>query len=66
LRTDLAAAGRGDAPFEITVSHAAATLDRDEVARYADAGVDRVVVLPWQRGRDAEAALERLADAVLR
>jgi probable F420-dependent oxidoreductase len=66
LRALLAAAGRGDAPFEMTVSHAAARLDRDEVARYAEAGVDRIVVLPWRRGRDAEPELERLADAVLR
>jgi probable F420-dependent oxidoreductase len=66
LRTALAAAGRSDAPFEMTVSHAAAALDRDDVARYADAGVDRVVVLPWRRGREAEAELERLAGVVLR
>jgi probable F420-dependent oxidoreductase len=65
LRTELAAAGRGDTPFEITVSHAAPALDRDELARYADAGVDRVVVLPWRRGREAEAELERLAGVVL-
>ena len=66
LRGALAAAGRGEAPFEMTVSHAAARIDRDELARYADAGVDRVVVLPWQRGRDAKAALDQLAEAALR
>src|SRR5262245_16092850 len=66
LRAALAAAGRDAAAFEITVSHAAPALDRDELARYADAGVDRVVVLPWRRGREAEAELEQLARAVLR
>ncbi len=66
LRTALTDAGRGDAAFEMTVSHAASALDRDELARYAAAGVDRVVVLPWRRGRDAEADLDRLADRALR
>jgi alkanesulfonate monooxygenase SsuD/methylene tetrahydromethanopterin reductase-like flavin-dependent oxidoreductase (luciferase family) len=65
LRTLLGDAGRGHIPFEHTVSHAAPHLDRDEVRRYEDAGVDRVVVLPWGRGREADAALGRLADAVL-
>ncbi len=59
------AAGRGAAPFEITVSAASGHPERDDVARFADAGVDRVVVLPWRDGRDAEPALERLAAAVL-
>jgi probable F420-dependent oxidoreductase len=57
-------AGRGDVAFEHTVSHGAPTLDRDGVRRYEDAGIDRVVVLPWRRGRDAQDALPRLADAV--
>jgi probable F420-dependent oxidoreductase len=65
LRALLAAAGRAEAPFEVTVSHAGPALGRDDVARYAEAGVDRVVVLPWSRGREAEAGLERLAEAVL-
>jgi probable F420-dependent oxidoreductase len=57
-------AAAGGAPLEITVSHAGGTLDRDGIRRYADAGVDRVVVLPWSRGREAEDALAGLADAV--
>ena len=64
LRALRDAAGRGGAAFEITVSHRAPTLDRDQVRRYEDAGVDRVVVLPWSRGREAEAGLIRLAAAV--
>jgi probable F420-dependent oxidoreductase len=65
LEAELARAGRAGVPFEITVSHGAAALTRDDCARYRDAGVDRIVVLPWTSGRDAEAAMERLAGAVL-
>src|SRR5439155_128385 len=50
LRALLAAAGRGAAPFELTVSHAGGVLEPDDVRRYAGAGIARVVVLPWQRG----------------
>jgi probable F420-dependent oxidoreductase len=65
LRGLLAAAGRGSEPFEITVSHAGASLAADDLERYTEAGVDRVVVLPWRRGREAEEKLERLASAVM-
>ena len=60
LRTLLRDAGRAAAPFEYTVSHAGA-IDRATVERYADAGIDRVVVLPWRRGKEAVEAMERLA-----
>jgi probable F420-dependent oxidoreductase len=61
LRPLLAAAGRAQAPFEITVSHSGLTLGRDDIERYAEAGVDRIVVLPWSRGREADEGLVRLA-----
>jgi probable F420-dependent oxidoreductase len=64
LRTLLNEAGRATAPFEMTVSHSG-ELTRDDVARYAEAGVDRVVSLPWRRGREANEGLERLAARVL-
>ena len=64
LRRLLDEAGRGGVPFEHTVSHGAPTIDRDTVLRYEDAGIQRVVVLPWRRGREAPDALARLADAV--
>ena len=64
LRRLLEEAGRGDLPFEMTVSHAG-ELSRDDVARYAEAGVHRVVSLPWRRGREAEEGLKRLAERVL-
>jgi probable F420-dependent oxidoreductase len=60
-----AAAGRADSPFEITVSPGTGRPTRDDVARFADAGVDRLVVLPWRNHREAEPALEQLAAAVL-
>jgi len=46
------------------VSHAGGTLTRDTVRRYAEAGVDRVGVLSWRRGREAEDGLARLRDAL--
>jgi alkanesulfonate monooxygenase SsuD/methylene tetrahydromethanopterin reductase-like flavin-dependent oxidoreductase (luciferase family) len=54
----------GGAPLEITVSHAGGTLTGEAVQHYAEAGVDRVVVLPWNRGREAEDGLARLRDAL--
>jgi probable F420-dependent oxidoreductase len=60
-----AAAGRSAASFEITVSPAASSLDRDVLARFAEAGVERVVSLPWTRAREAMDALERFAARLL-
>jgi probable F420-dependent oxidoreductase len=65
LHTHLTAAGRTEIPFEITVSPGSGGLTRDDLGRYADAGVHRLVVLPWRRGSEADDALGRLADAVL-
>ena len=57
-----AAAGR-DGRVEITMGGTPA--DLDDVARYADAGIDRVIVRPWQRSRDAIEGLRRYADQVV-
>ena len=65
LRELLAASGRADAPFELTVSHGGGELTRDDVAGYAAAGIDRVVSLPWRRAREAEDGLAALAARVL-
>jgi len=65
LRALLERAGRAGVPFEITASHKPPTLTRDDVKRYADAGVHRIAVLPWRRGREAEEALGRVAEQVL-
>ncbi|HYD47180.1 MAG TPA: LLM class F420-dependent oxidoreductase [Terriglobales bacterium] len=63
LRQLLAAAGRSDAPFEITVSCGA--ISRSEAAQFAEAGIDRLVALPWQRPRQAEEKLDQLARELL-
>jgi probable F420-dependent oxidoreductase len=60
LRGLLGEAGRTDASFEITLSPKE-TPGREDLQRYADAGVDRVVALPWSRGRDADESMTRLA-----
>jgi alkanesulfonate monooxygenase SsuD/methylene tetrahydromethanopterin reductase-like flavin-dependent oxidoreductase (luciferase family) len=65
LRKLREAAGRASLPFEITVGHGGGLLKRDDVRRYADVGVDRVVALPWRRGREADEGLTRLAEAAL-
>ncbi|MBY0278626.1 LLM class F420-dependent oxidoreductase [Candidatus Binatia bacterium] len=59
------AAGRDHLPFEVTVGPSAASLDRDVLARFADAGVHRVVSLPWTRAREAMDGLARFAERVL-
>jgi hypothetical protein len=37
----------------------------DELKRYADAGVGRVLVRPWQRGSEAIDGIRRFAEQVL-
>ena len=64
LRQRLAEEGRAAVPFEMTLSHRG-PLTRDDVARYEEIGVDRVVYLPWSRGREADEGMRRLAEAVL-
>jgi probable F420-dependent oxidoreductase len=66
LRALLAEYGRAALPFDLTVSHGGGDLTADDVRRYQDAGITRVVSLPWRRAREAEEGLGRLADRVLR
>jgi len=66
LRGYLAAAGRADAPFEVT-AHVSGAPSEEERARWAALGVDRLIVRPWRRGRDALAGAAAFArDAGLR
>jgi len=58
LREELAPAS----PFDVTVLFPRPTAD--ELDRLEAAGVDRVVVIPWDRGRDAIPALEAYAETV--
>jgi probable F420-dependent oxidoreductase len=57
LRSLLAEAGRSAQGFEITVS--AQQPSGREITRFAEAGVDRLLVAPWDRSRNAVAGLER-------
>ncbi len=54
--------GRLDQPFTVTVG--APVESRADLDRWAEADVDRVIVAPWERSRDAVGALERLAQAL--
>ncbi|MCC6383091.1 MAG: LLM class F420-dependent oxidoreductase [Dehalococcoidia bacterium] len=56
--------GRAGLPFEVTMN-ARATVTPDELARYAEVGVDRVVVSLWRSSKDALPNLERFAETTL-
>lgn len=58
----LADAGRATADVEVTVGGPVAT--RDDVARWEDAGVHRLIVAPWARSKQAIDAMRRFADTV--
>jgi probable F420-dependent oxidoreductase len=59
LRRQHGTAGR---PFQVSVGGAPARAD--DLARYAEAGVDRLIVSPWRRSREAVQALRDLAGRV--
>jgi probable F420-dependent oxidoreductase len=63
LRELIAEAGRAGDPFEVTVG-VPAEIDADDVAAYAEAGVDRICLRPWRRGEDPRAGLERLGELI--
>jgi probable F420-dependent oxidoreductase len=52
------------APLEVTVPGQVNTVQ--DVARYLDAGVTRVIVSPWRRSREAIEGLQRFAEEVMR
>jgi probable F420-dependent oxidoreductase len=56
------AAGR-DGKVEVTIGGPIAA--PSDVERYADAGVDRVIVRPWQKSKEAIDGIRRFADEVL-
>ncbi|MEZ5502271.1 MAG: LLM class F420-dependent oxidoreductase [Halioglobus sp.] len=64
LRACVRAEGRDPDTLEIITGANITT--REELQRWEDLGVTRVVVCPWQRGSEAVAGLERFAEAVLR
>jgi len=57
-------AGREGERFEVTLGGGAR--EPDDVKRYEDAGVDRLVVSPWRRSREAVEGLRRYANRALR
>jgi probable F420-dependent oxidoreductase len=59
LRDLRARAGRQDRPFSITVE--SPTVDRAELAEWDAAGVDRLIVSPWARSREAIDGMRALA-----
>lgn len=56
------AALRSGGRFSVTV-HAYELSSPEEIPAWEELGVDRLIVRPWTRSRDAVAALERFADA---
>jgi probable F420-dependent oxidoreductase len=52
-----------DRPFDVTVLFPRPTVD--DLERLEALGVDRVVVMPWNRGRDAIPALEAFAESAM-
>src|SRR5437764_11769129 len=63
LRRLRSEAGRASSRFEVTVGSGVTT--RDDLERWTGAGVDRLIVSPWARSREAVDGLRRLADDVL-
>lgn len=63
LRALLHEAGRDEAAFEISV--AGAPESPEDVARFAHAGVTRLIVAPWLRSRDAIEGVRRFAARLL-
>lgn len=61
LREMREAAGRADLPFEISCNLPGA-INPETVKRYAEAGVDRLVVRPWVKGRDAVPNMMAMAE----
>jgi probable F420-dependent oxidoreductase len=59
LRRHLEEAGRSGIPFEVTVGGECAS--DDDLAAWEEAGVDRLIVTPWQRSRDTLTAMEAFA-----
>lgn len=53
-------AGRSGAPFEVT-AHAYELSGPEEVAAWRELGLDRLIVRPWRRSRDAAEGLARFA-----
>ncbi len=58
-----AEAGRADQRFEVTVG--GDVRSRADITRWEDAGVDRLILAPWERSRDAIDGMRRFAASFL-
>jgi probable F420-dependent oxidoreductase len=58
-----AQAGRAEIPFEVTVGGECTSAE--DVAAWESAGVDRLIVSPWLRSRDALPAMAAFADQIM-
>ncbi len=63
LREIVRAEGRD--PDQLEIITASEVSSRDDLRRWEDLGVTRLVVNPWRRGREAVDGLKRFADEVL-
>jgi len=64
LRALLAEYGRENVPFQIVLGGPVASVD--DVRRWEDAGVTRMIVSPWRRSPEVLEAMQRFADEVVR
>jgi probable F420-dependent oxidoreductase len=63
LRALLVEYGRETEPFQFVLGGPVASVD--DVRRWEDVGVTRMIVSPWRRSPEAVEAMQRFADAVL-
>ncbi len=63
LRALRCEAGRENEAFQVTLG--GDPTEPGEIARWEEAGVDRLVVTPWKRSREAVEGLRRFADRLL-
>jgi probable F420-dependent oxidoreductase len=59
------AAGEGREPASVPVTISGDAQSAEELAAYADAGVDRLIVAPWRRSAGAADSVRRFAETVL-
>jgi probable F420-dependent oxidoreductase len=64
LRALLAEHGRENVPFQVVLGGPVASVD--DVRRWEDVGVTRMIVSPWRRSPEAVESMQRFADAVVR
>ena len=55
--------GRGDEPFQLICGGPVES--RDDVKRWEDTGITRLIVAPWSRSRESLDGLRRFADQIL-